>query len=102
MVRLGRERHCGQTTTRVRRKLPRLGALDPAGRLSTLSDMPEPPPGVTRDYPLARLTTIRTGGHAEFFARPGTLPELEALVRWAAEAGIEVGVVGSGSNLLVA
>ncbi|HLK41760.1 MAG TPA: UDP-N-acetylmuramate dehydrogenase [Thermoleophilia bacterium] len=64
--------------------------------------MPDLPPGVQRDYPLARLTTIRTGGTAELFARPGTLVELEALVAWAASRGIEVGVVGSGSNLLVA
>ena len=64
--------------------------------------MPEPPPEVSRDYPLARLTTIRTGGHAELFARPGTLEALERLVAWAAAEQIEVGVVGSGSNLLVA
>ena len=64
--------------------------------------MSEPPPEVTRDYPLARLTTIRTGGRAELFARPGTLAELERLVAWAAAGDIEVGVVGSGSNLLVA
>lgn len=64
--------------------------------------MPELPPGVQRDYPLARLTTIRTGGAAEFFGRPGTLDELERLVAWAAAQGLEVGVVGSGSNLLVA
>jgi UDP-N-acetylmuramate dehydrogenase len=64
--------------------------------------MAEPPPGVTRDYPLARLTTIRTGGTAELFARAGSLTELERLVAWAAGEGIEVGVVGSGSNLLVA
>lgn len=64
--------------------------------------MPEPPPEVTRDYPLSRLTTIRTGGHAEMFARPGTLAALERLVVWADAEGIEVGVVGSGSNLLVA
>ena len=60
------------------------------------------PPGVERDYPLARLTTIRTGGHAELFARPGTIEELERLLAWAAAHEIEVGVVGSGSNLLVA
>jgi UDP-N-acetylenolpyruvoylglucosamine reductase len=60
------------------------------------------PPGIERDYPLSRLTTIRTGGPAELFARPGALPELEALITWAAEEGIQVGVVGSGSNLLVA
>jgi UDP-N-acetylmuramate dehydrogenase len=64
--------------------------------------MPELPPGVTRDYPLARLTTIRTGGAAELFARVGTLEELERLVAWAAAEEIQVGVVGSGSNLLIA
>src|SRR5579862_7597959 len=64
--------------------------------------MPELPEGVQRDYPLARLTTIRTGGAAELFARPGTLPELERTMAWAGENGLEVGVVGSGSNLLVA
>ncbi len=64
-----------------------------------MSDLPK---GVERDYPLARLTTIRTGGPAELFARAGTLNELERLLRWAGEEGLEVGVVGSGSNLLVA
>jgi UDP-N-acetylmuramate dehydrogenase len=63
----------------------------------------EQPEGVERGFPLARLTTIRTGGPAEFFARAGSLQRLEALLAWAADAGIEqVGVVGSGSNLLVA
>jgi UDP-N-acetylenolpyruvoylglucosamine reductase len=64
--------------------------------------MPVLPDGVRRDHPLARLTTIRTGGDAELFARPGTVGELHALLAWAAAEGIEVGVVGSGSNLLVA
>jgi UDP-N-acetylenolpyruvoylglucosamine reductase len=64
-----------------------------------MSDLPE---GVQRDYPLARLTTIRAGGAAELFARPGSLEELERLVAWAGERQLEVGVVGSGSNLLVA
>src|ERR1700759_3525857 len=60
------------------------------------------PDGVVRDHPLARLTTIRTGGNAELFARPGTIAELERLLSWAAAAKLQVGVVGSGSNLLVA
>ena len=60
------------------------------------------PEGITRDYPLSRLTTIRTGGPAELFARPGSIPELERVVAWAAAQGVEVGVVGSGSNLLIA
>ncbi|HZV73703.1 MAG TPA: UDP-N-acetylmuramate dehydrogenase [Conexibacter sp.] len=60
------------------------------------------PPGVQPDYPLARLTTVRTGGHGELFARPATAEQLAALLGWAHEQGHEVGVVGSGSNLLVA
>ena len=64
--------------------------------------MAELPAGVQRDYPLARLTTIRTGGAAELFARPGTVEELERLLAWADAEQHEVGVVGSGSNLLVA
>jgi UDP-N-acetylenolpyruvoylglucosamine reductase len=64
--------------------------------------MVEVPPGVERDFPIARLTTIRTGGSAEFFARPGSPGHLERLLVWAAESELEVGVVGSGSNLLIA
>jgi UDP-N-acetylenolpyruvoylglucosamine reductase len=60
------------------------------------------PDGVERDYPLARLTTIRTGGPAEYFARVGSRRRLEVLLKWADEQGVDVGVVGSGSNLLVA
>jgi UDP-N-acetylenolpyruvoylglucosamine reductase len=64
--------------------------------------MVTPPDGVQRDYSLARLTTVRTGGAAQWFIRAGTLSELEQTVRWAAAEGLEVGVIGSGSNLLVA
>jgi UDP-N-acetylenolpyruvoylglucosamine reductase len=62
----------------------------------------EVPDGIQRDFPLSRLTTIRTGGPAELFARPGTVAELEGILAWAADEGLEVGVVGSGSNLLIA
>jgi UDP-N-acetylenolpyruvoylglucosamine reductase len=61
----------------------------------------EAPPGVERDFPLARLTTIRTGGAADYFTRVETLGRLERLLKWAKEATLDVGVVGSGSNLLV-
>ncbi len=62
----------------------------------------EPPQGVRRDYPLARLTTVRTGGAGEYFARAGSEAELARLLEWAARQGLATGVVGSGSNLLVA
>jgi UDP-N-acetylenolpyruvoylglucosamine reductase len=60
------------------------------------------PDGVVQNYPLARLTTVRTGGPADWFARPGSEEQLAELLAWADQAGIQVGVVGSGSNLLVA
>jgi len=60
------------------------------------------PEGVRRDHPLARLTTLRTGGQGDFFARPGSVEQLTELLAWSDEASIEVGVVGSGSNLLIA
>jgi UDP-N-acetylmuramate dehydrogenase len=61
-----------------------------------------PPPGVERDVPLARLTTVRTGGHGEFFARTGDERALAQLLAWAGGEGLAVSVVGSGSNLLIA
>ncbi|MGZ5412629.1 MAG: UDP-N-acetylmuramate dehydrogenase [Solirubrobacterales bacterium] len=61
-----------------------------------------PPAGVERDYPLARLTTVRVGGPADWFARPGSDEEVVDLLGWADREGIAIGVVGSGSNLLVA
>jgi UDP-N-acetylenolpyruvoylglucosamine reductase len=64
--------------------------------------MPDPPNGVEQDYSLARLTTVRTGGAADYFARPATEAELVDLLAWAGGEGVEIGMVGSGSNLLVA
>jgi UDP-N-acetylenolpyruvoylglucosamine reductase len=60
------------------------------------------PAEVDRDHPLARFTTVRTGGSADWFARAGSQERLAELLGWAEAEGIEVGVVGSGSNLLVA
>jgi UDP-N-acetylenolpyruvoylglucosamine reductase len=61
-----------------------------------------PPPGVQAGYPLARLTTVRTGGQGDWFARPDSPERLAELLAWASGEGVQVGVVGSGSNLLVA
>jgi UDP-N-acetylenolpyruvoylglucosamine reductase len=60
------------------------------------------PPGVEQGFSLARLTTVRTGGDADWFARPADAARLGELLAWAGEEGIEIGVVGSGSNLLIA
>jgi UDP-N-acetylenolpyruvoylglucosamine reductase len=52
--------------------------------------------------PLSRFTTIGVGGPARWLARPETAAELEEALRHAAEHGLDVAVVGLGSNLLVA
>jgi UDP-N-acetylenolpyruvoylglucosamine reductase len=57
---------------------------------------------VDEGMPLARLTTIGTGGAARAFAKPATVAELERALAWAAERGLPVAVVGLGSNLLAA
>jgi UDP-N-acetylmuramate dehydrogenase len=62
----------------------------------------DPPIAVKRDFSLARLTTVRTGGAADWFARPRDEGGLAELLAWAAGEGLAIGVVGSGSNLLVA
>ena len=59
------------------------------------------PETVVADHPLWRLTTVRTGGNADFFARPETEEELVRVLAWAADEDISIGMVGSGSNLLV-
>ncbi|HEY5708892.1 MAG TPA: UDP-N-acetylmuramate dehydrogenase [Solirubrobacterales bacterium] len=60
------------------------------------------PRGIQPDFPLGRLTTVRTGGTADWFARPTTEGELSELLAWAHEADLVLGTIGSGSNLLVA
>ena len=51
---------------------------------------------------LARLTTIGTGGRARAFARPESIDDLEELLGWASDRGLETRAVGLGSNLLAA
>ena len=58
-------------------------------------------PSLEHDFPMARLTTVRTGGRADAFARAGSEDRLVELLSYARETGQRVGVVGSGSNLLV-
>jgi UDP-N-acetylenolpyruvoylglucosamine reductase len=59
------------------------------------------PEGVERDYPLSRLTTVRAGGAADYFERPDSQERVIELLAWADAEDLPVGMVGSGSNLLV-
>ena len=57
---------------------------------------------VEPDVPLARYTTLGTGGAARLFALPDTLAELGEALALAEHEGVSVAVVGLGSNLLAA
>jgi len=57
---------------------------------------------IERDVPLARYTTLGTGGPARLFARPETVAELEEALALAEREELSVSVVGLGSNLLAA
>ncbi|MBA3402510.1 MAG: UDP-N-acetylmuramate dehydrogenase [Actinobacteria bacterium] len=57
---------------------------------------------IERGTPLSKLTTIGTGGPASALGRPRSLDELAEALRSAAAEGLEIVVVGLGSNLLVA
>lgn len=57
---------------------------------------------VRRDEPLALLTTYRVGGQAARYAAVSDDQELSAVARAVSGSGVQVVVVGKGSNLLVA
>jgi UDP-N-acetylenolpyruvoylglucosamine reductase len=55
---------------------------------------------VEENVPLARYTTIGSGGPVRWFARPASIDELQEVLRWAKENGTPVEAIGLGSNLL--
>jgi UDP-N-acetylmuramate dehydrogenase len=54
------------------------------------------------DAPLAPLTTYRVGGAAALFVTAATIADLDRVAAAVAATGVEVLVLGRGSNLLVA
>ncbi|HEX7195948.1 MAG TPA: UDP-N-acetylmuramate dehydrogenase, partial [Candidatus Limnocylindria bacterium] len=55
-----------------------------------------------RDVPLGPLTTLRVGGPAERMATARAVDELVATLELARSAGVPVGVLGKGSDIVVA
>ncbi len=74
-------------------------ALDDAWR-APAGDPPEEL-AIERDEPLARYTSFRIGGPADWLARPADVPALRTALAWARDEGLPVGVIGGGSNLIV-
>jgi UDP-N-acetylenolpyruvoylglucosamine reductase len=58
-------------------------------------------PELTANAPLARFTTIRVGGAADWLSEPGSARAVTAALAWARDAGVPVAIVGKGSNLLI-
>lgn len=56
---------------------------------------------ILRNEPLARHTTLRIGGPAEYFVRVDSREELIQAVRWARTQHLEIFILGNGSNILV-
>ncbi|MEM1424985.1 MAG: FAD-binding protein, partial [Cyanobacteria bacterium P01_H01_bin.130] len=50
---------------------------------------------------LAKATTFRVGGPAEWYAEPDCLEGLEAAIAWADARSMPITPLGAGSNLLV-
>lgn len=58
--------------------------------------------GVAYNEPMARHTTFKIGGAADYFVEPRRLFDIQQLVRLCAEQAVELHVLGQGSNVLVA
>lgn len=58
--------------------------------------------GVAYNEPMARHTTFKIGGAADYFVEPHRLSDIQQLVRLCAEQSVELRVLGQGSNVLVA
>ena len=56
---------------------------------------------VETNYPLAKHTWYGLGGPADYFIRPKTTQQLQAVVERCRENGIRIKILGFGSNLLV-
>ena len=56
---------------------------------------------IRRNESLARHTTLRIGGPAEFFLRVETRTALQQAVQWARTQHLDIFILGNGSNILV-
>lgn len=56
---------------------------------------------VHKHVSLAPYTTLKVGGPAEYFVEVRSMDALSGAVEWAEEHGVEITVLGGGSNVLV-
>jgi UDP-N-acetylenolpyruvoylglucosamine reductase len=56
---------------------------------------------IRRDEPLAKRTTLRVGGPADFYVEPANEDDLAAVLKLCAQCAMPFFILGRGSNLLV-
>ena len=69
--------------------------------LAALSGALSPTTVLRQNEPLAKKTTLRVGGPADFYVEPASEAELSAVLKICGEHGVPFVMLGRGSNLLV-
>lgn len=69
--------------------------------LTGLAAVLSPETVLRHDEPLAKRTTLRVGGSADYYVEPASETELAAVLRFCAEHGLPFVPLGRGSNLLI-
>jgi UDP-N-acetylmuramate--alanine ligase len=69
--------------------------------LAELTASLSPKSTVRRDEPLARRTTLRVGGKADYYVEPASEEDLSCLLKFCAEHQLKFTLLGRGSNLLI-
>lgn len=61
----------------------------------------EKPSIITANAPLAKLTTFKVGGKADYLSLPKTPEQLKLVLSWGQAQGLPITMLGAGSNLLI-
>ncbi|MBA2277502.1 MAG: UDP-N-acetylmuramate--L-alanine ligase [Chloroflexia bacterium] len=81
------------------RRRPLQRAIPARGATRTIPEAPHLK--IMEQAAMSLATTMRVGGPADLLVRASTPDDLAAAVRWGAEEGLPITVIGGGSNLLV-
>ena len=73
----------------------------PAALAAELGALLSPATVLRRNEPLAKRTTLRVGGPAEFYVEPADESELATVLRFCRDHGAPFFLLGRGSNLLI-
>ena len=69
--------------------------------LAALTACLSPESIVRRDEPLAKRTTLRVGGKADYYVEPASEEDLSRVLKFCAERQLKFTLLGRGSNLLI-